>query len=559
MGRRIRCGRGGPDFPWTADPRSSGARKFRQNDREGVKMADEAQNSVRPYTGDEYLESLRDGREVWAYGERVKDVTTHPAFRNNARMVARLYDALHDPERRGRLTVPTDSGNGGFTHPYYKVPRSAEDLRTGVGAMAEWARMSYGWLGRTPDFKAAFLATLGADPQHYAPFEANAARWYREAQEKVIFIGHGIVNPPVDRDRDVTELRDVHLSVCRETDAGLVVSGAKVVGTSAALTQYIFVANYGQVPEGAKDLSCYFMVPTNTPGVKIISRASYEYQATVAGSPFDQPLSSRMDENDGILVFDEVLVPWENVFCYDVEKANRFFTGSGFYFRSMLHGCVRLAVKLDFLTGLLTKGLDTTGAIEFRGVQTRLGELLGYRHVLWGLVDSMVHNPVVRPDGSVMPNSESALAYRMFASTVYPKIREIFFRDLGSALIYNNSHASDWATPELRPYLDRYIRGRHGVEAIDRVKLMKLIWDSVGSDFGGRWELYEMNYAGNHENIRIEAFQRYRATGGLDECKALVDACLAEYDVTGWRADDLTDPEAVVVAGPAAGRRAGKP
>src|SRR3954471_14082357 len=83
---------------------------------------------TRPLTGDQYLESLRDGREVWLYGERVKDVTTHPAFRNGARSVARLYDALWDPANRGVLSVPTDTGNGGFTHPFFRPPRSVEDM-----------------------------------------------------------------------------------------------------------------------------------------------------------------------------------------------------------------------------------------------------------------------------------------------------------------------------------------------------------------------------------------------------------------------------------------------
>ena len=104
----------------------------------------------RPMTGAEYLEQLRDGREVYIYGERVKDVTTHPAFRNTARMVARLYDALHDEKRKSRLLVPTDTGNGGFTHAFFKAPKSMDDLIAGRNAIAEWARITYGWLGRAP-------------------------------------------------------------------------------------------------------------------------------------------------------------------------------------------------------------------------------------------------------------------------------------------------------------------------------------------------------------------------------------------------------------------------
>jgi aromatic ring hydroxylase len=135
--------------------------------------------ALKPMTGAEYLEELRDGREVYIYGERVKDVTTHPAFRNTARMVARLYDALHDETRSSKLLLSTDTGNGGFTHAYFKAPRTMDDLIAGRDAIAEWARMTYGWVGRAPDYKASFLATLGANADFYAPYEENARRWYK--------------------------------------------------------------------------------------------------------------------------------------------------------------------------------------------------------------------------------------------------------------------------------------------------------------------------------------------------------------------------------------------
>src|SRR6266436_6127234 len=96
---------------------------------------------VRPFTGEEYLESLRDGREIWIYGERVKDVTTHPAFRNTARMIARLYDALHDPARKDILTTETDTGSGGYTHKFFKAPRNVEEMVGCRDAIAEWARV----------------------------------------------------------------------------------------------------------------------------------------------------------------------------------------------------------------------------------------------------------------------------------------------------------------------------------------------------------------------------------------------------------------------------------
>src|ERR1700747_76406 len=128
-----------------------------------------------PLTGTEYLESLNDGREVWIYGEKVKDVTKHPAFRNSCRMIARLYDSLHDPTKNDLLTMPTE--DGGYTHRFYRAPRNVEEQVASRDAIAEWARITYGWLGRSPDYKASFLATLGAHAPFYDTYHEHARRW----------------------------------------------------------------------------------------------------------------------------------------------------------------------------------------------------------------------------------------------------------------------------------------------------------------------------------------------------------------------------------------------
>jgi two-component FAD-dependent monooxygenase len=497
---------------------------------------------TRPLTGAEYLEDLRDGREVYLYGERVKDVTTHPAFHNPARMTARLYDALHDPARQAVLTAPTDTGAVGYTHRFFTTPHSAEDLVAHQGAIAEWARMSYGWLGRSPDYKASFLGTLGANADFYEPFADNARRWYRESQKKVLFWSHALVHPPVDRSRPPDEVADVYVHVERETDAGLVVSGAKMVATGSALTHYSFIAHWG-APIKDRRFALVATVPMDAPGLKLVCRPSYSAAATVTGSPFDYPLSSRMDENDSILVLDRVLIPWENVFIYgDLARVTMFPGHSGFNERAMLHGCTRLAVKLEFIAGLLVKALEITGSYQFRGVQTRLGEVLAWRNLFWALSDAAVRNPVPWKNGAVLPNPQYAMAYRWFMQLGYPRIREIALQDVASGLIYVNS-AEDFQNPHLRPYLDRYLRGSNGTDATHRVKVMKLLWDAVGTEFAGRHELYERNYSGNHENIRVELLLSQVVAGHVERYKAFVDECLAEYDLTGWTVPDLTSFE----------------
>ena len=503
-------------------------------------MAAQTTLRTRPYTGAEYLESLRDGREIWIYGERVKDVTTHPAFRNTARMIARLYDALHDPARQAVLTTPTDTGTGGFTHKFYKASRNAEELVGARDAIAEWARITYGWVGRSPDYKAAFLATLGANASYYAPYDENARRWYKKVNDEVSFVNHAIVHPPVDRDTPLDEVKDVYMHVEEETDAGLIVSGAKVVATTSTLTHFNFIANNGALPIKTKPFAFVCMVPTDAKGVKLLCRPSYEMTAAVMSSPFDQPLSSRLDENDSILIFDKVLVPWENVFAYgDIEKVNNFFPRSGFLPRFMFQGCTRLAVKMDFLAGLLLKAVEATGAKDFRGVQAQVGEVLAWRNLFWGLTDAMARTTTPWTEGYVLPNLDYGLAYRVMASIAYPKIKEIIENSLASALIYLPSSALDFKVPELRPYLDQFVRGSNGYSAEDRVKLMKLMWDAIGSEFGGRHELYERNYFGNHESIRFETLLVADVTGATKRYKGFAEQCMAEYNLDGWTAPDL--------------------
>ena len=489
----------------------------------------------RPMTGAEYIESLRDGREVYIYGERVKDVTTHPAFRNAVRSVARLYDALHDPRSKDALTVPTETGNGGYTHKFFRAARSRDELVAQRDAIALWARLTYGWMGRSPDYKAAFLNTLGANAEFYGPFADNARRWYARAQEAVPYVNHALVNPPIDRHKPVDQVKDVYISIQKETDAGMYVSGAKVVATNSALTNYNFLGQNMAQEVNDPSMVVMFMAPMDTPGIKLICRTSYEMAAHATGSPWDYPLTSRFDENDAIFIFDNAFIPWENVFIHrDVERLKAFYPKSGFVNGFTFQGCTRLAVKLDFLAGLLWKASRATGYDAMRGVQAQIGEVIGWRNLFWSLTDAMALNPDPWVGGHVLPQSRASVAYRMFMGDAYTQVRNIIEKVVASGLIYLPSHAKDLQNPEIAKYLAKYVRGSNGIGYEERIKTMKLLWDAIGSEFGARHELYEMNYAGGPELVRVFGLQHAQATGSLAEMTALADQCMADYDVDGW-------------------------
>jgi 4-hydroxyphenylacetate 3-monooxygenase len=483
--------------------------------------------------GDAYLDSLRDGREVYFDGERVRDVTRHAAFRNSARSIARLYDSLHDPALD--LTAVDDYGQR--THKFFMPSRNAEELEAARGAIAAWARLSYGFMGRTPDYKAAFMASLGADPQFYAPFADSALGWYKRYASAGLFLNHVIVNPPIDRHRPVHEVADVFVHKVKETDAGIVVRGAKMLATGSALTHATFVGQNSsvQLEEGkAEDYALVFIAPMDTVGTKLICRPSYELNAR---SPFDHPLSSRFDENDAVLIFDDAFIPWENVLVYrDVQKALAFYAASGFLNRFNLQSGTRLGVKLDLMAGLFAKGIAANGTDAFRGVQVVLGEIIAWRHLIWALTEAMVHDPDPGPGNSVIPKLEYAVTLRWFATECWPKVRDLFERYLGGSLIVTPSSVRDLQNPDLRPLLDRFYRGSSS-SAEERIKLFKLVWDAIGTEFGARHELYEINYAGNTEQVRLDVAKFAGRRGLMDDFVGLADRCLADYDLDGWTDD----------------------
>ena len=493
--------------------------------------------------GRAYLDSLRDGREIYIDGERIKDVTSHPASRNAARSIARLYDALHDPATRDTLTLV--DRHGIRTHKFFAPSYGAEELLAARDAIALWARMTYGFMGRTPDYKAAFMASLAAMPEFYAPYQDNALAWYKRYAARGLYLNHVLVNPPVDRNKAVHEVGDVFVHVTRETDAGIYVSGAKMLATGSALTHATFVAQNSavQLEKGkAEDFALVFFAPMDTPGCKLICRPSYE---AAARSPFDHPLSSRFDENDAVIIFDDAFIAWENVLVYrDIERARRLYAESGFMNRYNLQGGTRLGVKLDLMCGLLAKGLAANGTDGFRGIQAALGEVLAWRNLIWALTTAMCLDPQRGPGGSAIPKLEHASASRLFATMAWPRVKDVFETVLGGAPIVTPSSHRDFANSELRPLLDRYYRGSDS-SAEQRIKLFKLIWDAIGTEFGGRHEIYERNYSGNNEQMRMDVLAFAKQRGVMDECLKLADRCMADYDLEGWTSSAwIFDPDA---------------
>jgi 4-hydroxyphenylacetate 3-monooxygenase len=286
-------------------------------------------------------------------------------------------------------------------------------------------------------------------------------------------------------------------------------------------------------------MALVFIVDMNAPGVKLLSRPSYEARAV---SPWDAPLASRFDENDAVIIFDHAFVPWENVLIYrDVDKTRGFYTQSGFFNRYNLQAAVRLAVKLEFCVGLLMKGCEASGTHDFRGVQAAIGELIAMRELQWALTSAMALDPEPGAGRSVVPRLQVAAANRLHMTNSWHRVREIFETALAGAPIYTVSSWRDLRTPALEPLIERYYRGT-GMAGDERLKLFKLVWDALYSEFAGRHALYERNYAGNQDQQRIDALNFSLARGDAQRYQALVERCMADYDLDGWAPGYMAAP-----------------
>lgn len=482
--------------------------------------------------GAAFLESLVDGREIWFEGERVDNVVTHPAFANSARSLGRLYDALHDPGQRD--TLLTVDKHGITTHRFFAPSYSSDDLLKSRDAIAAWQRLSFGWMGRTPDYKAAFVAQMAESHGTYAPYSDNALAWYKRTAERCLFLNHVLVDPPVDRNNQDSAGR-VFLHVTRDDDKGIYVSGAKAVATGSVLTNATFVAlNLGtamRLRPGEEDRALVFLIDMDAPGLRLLTRPSYE---SAARSPFDAPLSSRFDENDSVMIFDDAFVPWENVLVYrDLEKARGFYEHSGFFNRFNFQSAIRLCVKLEFTVGLLLKGVAASGTGDFRGVQASVGELIGLRDLLWAVTTAMAMDPEPGVGETVVPKQQTAAAARVYMTNAWTRVREVFECILAGAPIYSVSSHRDLLSDELAQTIETYYQGTN-LPGPERIKLFKLIWDAMYSEFAARHALYERNYSGNQDQQRVDIWRWCEARGDADDYRAMVEQCMDDYDAKGW-------------------------
>lgn len=478
--------------------------------------------------GAAHIDSLRDGRRIFIDGACVEDHVSHPAFRNSIRSAARLYDFQARPENLERMTFVSPR-TGNRVSRMWQLPTSHGELVERRQALEAWAELTCGMLGRSPDHVASCVSGMymGLDlfERHGAARASAVREYYEYARDHDLYLTYVIISPQADRSRSAGEQADEFLvaGVCDEDREGVTIRGAKMLGTGCPLANEVFVGAIQPLKPGEEKHSVTAMVPLNARGLKILSRKSFEAHAT---STFDNPLSSAFDENDAVLYFDDVKVPWERVFVHnDVQMAQAQWHAIPTHVYQNYQCQIRLMVKLRFLLGLAKKIADTNGISAFPQVRETLGQLAAEAGMVEGLVIAM-ESAGWYYGRYYVPNKPLLYSAMVLTQQLYSKFVGTLRELSGGGMVMLPSSVEDFSNPAIAECIGRTQRSPV-TDSIGRVKLFKLAWDAVGSEFGSRHQQYEMFYAGATMVTRGHAFR----TADWDRAVGLVDGFMAAYDL----------------------------
>ena len=479
-------------------------------------------------SGDDYLRGLRDGRAVFLNGERVADVATHPAFAAGVRTVAGLYDLAHDPANRELMTYPSPRDRRPINKAWM-VPRTRDDLVARRKTIKSWADASYGFLGRSPDHVASFFAGFAGSPAFYAragqQFADNLLRFAAKAADEDLYLSYVIVHPIVDRAKPAHQQAERYLyaGAAAERDGGIVLRGAQMLGTASIMSDYVFVTVILPLKPGDEDYAISCVVPNGAPGLKLYPRRPY---ALGTISVFDYPLSSRLDESDSLVVFDDVFVPWEDVFIYkNIELTAGQFSATAAHVLGNTQSHIRSWAKLQFIAALVKRCMDASGRSASSEMVSQLGDLATRVSIVEGMI--LGAEAAAEPDqfGVMRPKDSLLYASQIYQQAMYPALLNQVRGLMGGSLIQLPATVGEFVAPQSAADIERYVRWPHATGEL-RVKLLKLLWDAVGSEFASRHLQYEMFYAGEPPAIQGREFRNFNWSAAEE----LVDNCLAGYD-----------------------------
>ncbi|HEY1796429.1 MAG TPA: 4-hydroxyphenylacetate 3-monooxygenase, oxygenase component [Stellaceae bacterium] len=478
-------------------------------------------------TGQQFLEAMRDDRQIFMDGERVKDVTTDLRFAGAARTMAELYDMQHEPERIDAMTFtsPTSGERVGLS---FIEPKTVDDLLRRRAMVKTWMDATCGMFGRSPDFMNIMLTGLAAAGPVFGKFEQNIRAYHTQVREADLAMTHTLLNPQVDRSRPVEQQeKDVAAKIVRETDAGIVIRGARMVSTLCAYSDELLVMPSTFLANNA-DAAPYafgFGIRISTPGLRFICRPTVAHQQ--AASVMDYPLSSRLDEQDAMAVFDNVLVPWERVFIHrDPELCNGLFNSTGAMSQVMHQTATKNLAKSEFMMALGFAIAKSTNIDQHLHVQGLLSELIQTTEFMRSCIRASEADAALGPSGLMTPATMPLWTVRMMFPKMFIRGCEII-QILGAGGLVSVPSYAEFAGP-VAADVHSFAQAANA-DAPTRVKLFRLAYDTAVSSFSGRQQLYERYYSGDPVRLAGAWYAMYDRAPHISRIHAMLDEIERKY------------------------------
>ena len=463
-------------------------------------------------TGAQYLETQNDGRQVYIDGELVKDVTTDPRLKGCAQTLAELYNLQHRDDIFDVMSYMLPDGERiGRT---FAAPRTHTDLIERSKCIRIWMDHTFGMFGRSPDYMNVILSAMDAAADFFdesstgAGFGDNVRNYYDYCSRNDLALTHVNVNPQVDRSKPVhKQTHDIACKVTRETDAGFYVSGARMVATLGPLADELLFMPSGSVPAAAEaaDYALMFALPTATEGLKIISRPTIAPQNS--GHFLDHPLSSRFDETDSYIIFENVFVPWERAFIYrDCDIYNSYYGRTFSHRHQTQQALIRSVSKIEFMTGLACHLAQSTGVDGFTNVTNLLGRALVYSDMQRLLVERLDNEAEVSPWGTWMATQTGLDTAHMLFHEWYAEVVSMVHTIGAGGIVAMPSYA------ELSGDAGELVKTHYQSATLDsaeRIQLFRLAADASISTLTGRQVLYERYYGGDPVRRTHKMYQRF--------------------------------------------------
>ena len=490
--------------------------------------------------GKKHIASLKDQRQIFIDGELVKNHITHPAFKESVASIASLYDFQARPEHQELMTFKSPT-TGANVNRAWQLPRNLTELIARRKALEAWSELSCGFLGRSPDHVASAISGMymGVDVFRQADERsANAlADYYQYARDNDLYLSYVIINPQADKSKTAgDQAKSLIASIVDEDAQGITIHGAKMLGTGCTLANEVLISCIQPLRPGEENLAFSAAIPLATKGVKMLSRKSYELSSV---STFDNPLSSRFDENDAVLYFDQVKIPWERVFVHkNVQMMSAQWHATPAHVYQNYQCQIRFMVKMRFLLGIARRIAETNGIIDFPPVVETLGQMAAEVSMVEGLVEAMEVSGTQKGEYFV-PSTTRLYASNVLTQQLYPKFVHSIRELSGGGLIMTPSSVNDFSNEEIASMINQTQKSPV-TDSTGRVKLFKLAWDAIGSEFGSRHLQYEMFYSGANMVTRGHSYRNYNWQRSLN----MVDQFMAGYDLPTKQKNKI--PESVI-------------